>query len=181
MRVSIRHREEPGGITGQRRTYFVDCTVAFSEEERAIVRARDLYGHDIVVRAAVPLPTQAGLIGTGLTRTAGWLLVIGGPTVGIVGAISKAGGEGLGYLMLFVGIGLVIYGRKRAVKQEHRILQPEQSVTVRRLLSNPLFTVHVLDPAHAKAVDADIRAKLVELKTIIQGSAELQQAQTFEL
>src|SRR3990167_6153266 len=31
MRVTIEHREEAGGVAGQRRDYFVDCAVAFSE------------------------------------------------------------------------------------------------------------------------------------------------------
>jgi hypothetical protein len=181
VRVTIGHREEAGGITGQRRTYFVDCTVEFSEEERAIIRARDLYGHDIVVRAATPLPSQAAFIGTGFMRSVGWLLLIGGPIVGIVSGFAHTAGETPGFLMFFGGIALVIFGRRRANRQETRLMQPEQSVRVRDLLSNVHFTVHAIDPAYAKAVDADIRAKLVELKDLIRGSAELQSARTFEL
>lgn len=181
MRVTIGHREESGGISGQRRTYFVDCTIEFSEEERAIIKARDLYRHNIVVLAATPLPSRTAVVGIGFMRTVGVLCTIAGPAIGIVGGFTKSGGEGLGFALLFGGLAMMIFGKRRANQQDHRLVQPEQSVTVSQLLSKPRFVVHALDPAHAKFVDSDIRARLLELKKIIRGSAELQTAQTFEL
>jgi hypothetical protein len=181
MRVTIEHREEAGGISGQRRSYFVDCIVEFSEEERAIIKARGLYDHNFTMRASTPLPSQAAFVGTGLLRPIGGLMTIAGPIIGIVGGLTKSGGEGLGYLLLFGGIGLLIYGRSRQRRQDKRLDEPEQRVTVRQLLSRSRFTVNAFDPAHAKAIEDDIRAELVALKDTIRGSAELQSRQTFEL
>lgn len=182
MRVTIGHREEAGGVTGQRRTYYIDCSVEFSEEERAIIRARDLYDHDIVVRAATPLPTEAAVKGITLMRVFGGLFLLFGPIVGCSSGLAKAAeGEALGILMFLGGLAMVIFGKRRAGEQERRIVQPEQSVKVRQLLADRRFTVHAVDPARAKLLDEDIRAKLVQLKELIKGSAELQTAQTFEL
>jgi hypothetical protein len=182
MRVTIEHREEAGGISGQRRSYFVDCIVEFSEEERAIIRARDLYDHNFTMPASTPLPSQAAFVGTGFLRPVGGLMTIAGPIIGIVGGLTKSGGsEGLGSLLFFGGIGLLIYGWRRERRQDNRLEQPEQRITVRQLLSNSRFTVNAIDPAHAKGIEDDIRAELVALKDTIKGSAELQSRQTFEL
>ena len=182
MRVTIAHREVAGGVTGQRRTYFVDCVVAFSEEERAVIKARDLFDHDIVVRAAIPLPSQSAIAGTNAMVSIGALLATFGPIVGVVGGLAKiSGSEGLGVFMLIGGIALYVSGRRRSRREDHRLIQNEQSVKIRQLMSNPQFTVHALDPAHAKQVDEDVRAQLAALKEMIRGSTELQSTQTFEL
>jgi hypothetical protein len=38
MRVTIEHREESAGILGSTKHHFVDCSVEFSEEEKAIIK-----------------------------------------------------------------------------------------------------------------------------------------------
>ena len=43
MRVTIEHREQASGVTGKHKDCYVDCKVEFNEEERAIVKARDLW------------------------------------------------------------------------------------------------------------------------------------------
>lgn len=57
MRVTIEHREATTGVLNSHKQSFVDCTVNFSEEERAIVKERDLYGQGFSVRTSTPLPT----------------------------------------------------------------------------------------------------------------------------
>lgn len=83
MRVTIEHREEPGGVAGQRRDYFVDCTVAFSEEEGAIIKARGLYGHAITVNAATPLPSLTMMRAIGPIRGVAGLAAIAGVYIGL--------------------------------------------------------------------------------------------------
>jgi len=181
MRVTIEHREQSGGITGARRTYFVDCTVQFSEEERAIIKARDLYETGFDIHAANPLPSRVAYVGSGLIRSIGRLLILGGVGLGIYVVFAHTSGGDLGYLMFFAGICLEIYGWWRGRQQDKRIEQPEQTITIRRLLSKPRFTVHAYDPASAKVIEHDIRSNLEGLKQTIQVSAELKPTQSFEL
>jgi len=180
MHVAIEHREDAGGVTGARRRYFIDCTVRFSEEERAIIKARDLYRHDIVVRPDTLLPSQAASVGTAFMRSGGCLLAIVAVVLGFVSAFTHSG-EGLSYLLLAGGIGLVIYSWRRGRRQDKRLETPEQVIKLSQLLSDPRFTVHAFDPAHAKSVEEEIRAQLVALKGLLTGSAELRSKQTFEL
>src|SRR5690349_5928248 len=58
MRVTIQHREEVAGLVGDKRQYYVDCTVVFSEEEKAIIRVRGLNDHFIVAEAPTPPPAM---------------------------------------------------------------------------------------------------------------------------
>ena len=46
MRVTMEHREE-SGIVFDEKNYYVDTTVVFSEEERAIIKARGLAGQNL--------------------------------------------------------------------------------------------------------------------------------------
>jgi hypothetical protein len=48
VRVTIRTREQDG-LLPSKKLYFTDCTVLFSEEEKAIVQARGLGQHYFVV------------------------------------------------------------------------------------------------------------------------------------
>lgn len=68
MRVTIEHREATSGVLGKHTESYVDCTVQFSEEERAIVQARDLYREGFFVRTSTPLPSQGSTLGTNLMR-----------------------------------------------------------------------------------------------------------------
>ncbi len=181
MRVTIDHREEAGGISGARRRYYVDCTVQFSEEERAVIKARDLYNHLIRIDAATPPPSKAAYVGTGFIRVAGRLLIVGGVVLGFADAFARFGAEGLSFLMVLVGIGLEIYGWRRGRKQDKRIEQIGQEITLRQLISNPRFTVYATDPANAKQIEEEIRAALVTIKQAITHSTELGTRQSFEI
>jgi hypothetical protein len=55
VRVTIRTREQDG-LLPSKKLYFTDCTVLFSEEEKAIVQARGLGQHYFVVGSEVPPP-----------------------------------------------------------------------------------------------------------------------------
>jgi hypothetical protein len=182
MRVTIGHREEAAGLAGQNRNYFVDCTVELSEEEKAVVKARGLQGDGFTTRAATPIPDTVSIIGVGILRGGGWLLLIAGVIFASVGDVTKNVSTGnLGGLLILVGIVAAIYGWLRGRRVDKRLELPDQEVTLRRLLADPRFTVHALDPVHAKALDDEIRAHLIGLKDLIRGSAELQVKQTFEL
>ena len=58
MRVTIEHREQTAGVIGSKKDCYVDCTVEFSEEERAIIKERDLYREGFTVRTSTPVPSS---------------------------------------------------------------------------------------------------------------------------
>jgi hypothetical protein len=180
MRVTIDHREEATGLSGKGRNYFVDCAVEFSEEEKAIIQARGLFDHGFAMPAAEPMPSQVAYVGSGVIRTIGRLLIVVAVVWGIVLGLSGQG-EGPTAFLLFLGIGLEIYGWIKSRGQDKRIEQPEQAITLRKLMSGSGFTVHALDPAQAKAIDDQIRNELAGLKALIAESAEVRSRQTFEL
>lgn len=177
MRVTIQHREEAEGAGRSRRNYFVDCSVEFSEEEKAIIKVRDLSRRSFDVPAATPPPSMGRMVGTGAMRGLGPLVAV----AGLVLTFFRGAYEVLGGYMLVGGIGFAIYGWLRQRREDKRIELPAQTITIGGLLANQRFTVHAGDPAEAKAMDEEIRGYLVGMKDLIRGSAELGSKQTFEL
>jgi hypothetical protein len=149
--------------------------VNFSEEERAIIKERDLYREGFIVRTSTPLPSGSSMLGTGLMRFVGPFMIIGGFIWGLAGGGNAAG------LILFAGIGFVIYGWLRSRREDKRLESNEQEITIKQLLNKPTFTVHAWNPAAAKGIEDDIRENLASLKSVIQNSAQIQAKQTFEL
>lgn len=179
--MTIEHREQAAGLGGQRRRYFVDCTVEFSQEERAIIKARDLYEHTIAVRPAEPLPTRLAVFGAGVLPSIGSLLILGGIGYALYAAFTNPSGEFWGGLVFAIGVGLHVYGWWASRRQDKRLETGEQIIKLRTLLTAPRFTVYAVDPAAAKAAEDDIRTALLSLKQLLQESAEIKSKQTFEL
>jgi hypothetical protein len=175
MRVTIEHREATSGVLSNHKDCYVDCTVNFSEEERAIIKERDLYREGFIVRTSTPVPSGSSMLGTGLMRFVGPFMIIGGFIWGLAGGGNAAG------LILFAGIGFVIYGWLRSRREDKRLESNEQEITIKQLLNKPTFTVHAWNPAAAKGIEDDIRENLASLKSVIQNSAQIQAKQTFEL
>jgi hypothetical protein len=181
MRVTIEHREATTGVIGTRKECYVDCKVEFSEEERAIISERDLYREAFTVRTSTPTPSGTAFWSTNIMRGVGPLMIVGGLIYGMIV-------EGLGHAptnyggpILFIGIGLTIYGWIRSRREDKRFEASDQRITVKQLLSNPTFTVHAWNAGYAKGIENEIRQHLVSLKALIKDSAQLQAKQTFEL
>ena len=179
MRVSIKHREETSGVLQNQKQCYLDCQVEFSEEERSIIKERDLYRDGFTVRTSTPVRTMASFGSTIFMRLASPFIAIGGLVYGIVGSGPLA--EPLGTLLIFGGIGLFIYSWFRRRREDKRLANDEQFVTIKQLLSNPIFTVHAWNAHAAKGVEEELREHLASLKSLIKGSAELRAKQTFEL
>jgi hypothetical protein len=173
MRVTIEHREESTGVIKDHKDCFVDCKVEFSEEERAIIKERDLYREGFTVRTSTPLPTKTQFFSTNIMRVVGRVLMIGGLIAGIAGS-------NFGFLFL-VGAGLEIYSWLRKRREDKRFENDEQTITIKQLLSKPTFTVHAWNAGYAKTIEEDIRGHLVGLKNLLSSSAQLGTKQTFEL
>lgn len=175
MRVTIEHREEAAGVLGAKRNYFVDTTVDFSEEERAIIKARSLYDHSIPTGMSAP-PTYS--VVPGLLRAAAPLAGFVGLLIGLASPFTGWGSTLAGYLIV-MAIGFWVFGflyDRRKVKDFTK-----DSTRVRDMISNRRFSIYASSPAEAKAVDAGLRENLTNLKALIAGSAEVGGKQTFEL
>jgi hypothetical protein len=180
MRVTVEHREETTGVIGSKKDCYVDCKVEFSEEERAIIKERDLYREAFTVRTSTPVPTEAAYFGVAAMRTIGRFMIMGGAAYSIYEGLAHVP-TNYGGPIFFIGIGLEIYGWVRGRKQDKRIESSEQRITIKQLLSNPAFTVHAWNAGYAKGIEEEIRQHLVGLKGLIKDSAQLQAKQTFEL
>jgi hypothetical protein len=181
VRVTITHREEDGLLPSAKRHY-VDCTVLFSEEEKAIVRARGLSSHYIVVDPEVPPPAASlGTVAT-LLKALAPLIFLGGCVAGIGVTLAGhnhtadaiAASSFLGAFAMFLG-GVALRRHVRVVEQ------PQQTVTLARLLSNATFSIYAIDNARAKAVDAELRLTLTRLKESLLENRDMVPAESFEL
>jgi len=181
MRVTIEHREQSAGIIGADRNYYVDCTVRFSEEEKAIIQARGLHGHVIIIEPPTPPPTQSQYM------TAGALQAFS-PFAGVIGAgliflsiFTRSDYGPLGGLLMVGAPFMWAFGFMMDRRIDYRFKHPKQHVAVRSLLNGNTFTVHSPDPAYSDILDDQIREQLARLKYTIMGSAEIKQKQSFEL
>lgn len=180
MRVTIEHREQPSGMLGNHTECYIDCNVEFSEEERAIIKARDLYNESFTIRTSTPQVTKSRLLGSGLMRIVGRVMWIGGILRGLYESFGHIP-TNYGAPLLFLGIALEIWAFIRQRGENRRIENPEQEITIKQLLSNPRFTVHTLNAAVSKIFEDEIREALTRIKNLIKNSAQLQAKQTFEL
>ena len=96
MRVTIKHREEDG-LLPTKKLYYVDCTVLFSEEEKAIIQARGLGQHYFETGSEVPPPTNSQHTLATLLKALAPLVFLGGCVAGIGMTVAGngRGGDGL--------------------------------------------------------------------------------------
>jgi hypothetical protein len=174
MRVTIEHREETSGLLRNHKECYVDCTVEFSDEERAIIKTRDLYNNSFDIRTSTPMVSDAAFYGFALLRIPARFMIMGGLVCIVLNV------EPWGYLF-FVGVPLEIYCWRTWRKQDKRMDSDQQRITIKRLLTNPHFTVHAWNAGAAKGVEQEIREHLLDIKGNITTSAQLQTKHTFEL
>jgi hypothetical protein len=83
MRVTIEHREETSGLLRNHKEYYVDCRVEFSEEERSVIKERNLYRDGFTIRTSTPLPSKASFLGTIVMRLVSPFMTVGGLIYGM--------------------------------------------------------------------------------------------------
>lgn len=181
MRVTLKTREEDGLLPNKKR-YFVDTTVLLSEEEKAIIQARGLGQHYFVVDPESPPPTnsQRGL--ATILKVLAPLVLLGGCVggLGMTVAGNGRGGDGLTGFCLLAAVAMYLAGF--AIKRHVRIAeQPQQTVTLQRLLGHPSFSIYALDNARAKAIGDELRETLTRVKDGLLVNRDIEQAETFEL
>ena len=182
MRVTFKHREETAGITGSNKNHFVDCAVEFGEEEKAIIAARDLKDTNFTVPSGSPLPTQSAFLASGILNSIGRFGVMFGILFGIISSFTNSTGLSAVASLLFFGGGLLWIGAAIAGRSQNKAIDnPEQTITLGKLLAHGQFTCLAANPAYAKSLEADIKEHLTNVKAILKDSAELQKESTFEL
>jgi hypothetical protein len=190
MRVVVEHRQQVTGL-GSKISQFVDCTVQFSEEEKAIIRKRGLGDHVMVLDPPTPPPTYREYMTAGILQGFAPLFAIIGlgfifytvflmfQSIG-TGIPVTGGAPQFGAFLLFGSpIGWAV-GFLMDRSMDIRFTHPKQHVSIRSMLAGT-FTVYSPDPAYSDLVVAQIRERLTFLKLVISGSAESRQRQTYEL
>jgi hypothetical protein len=172
MRVTMEHREESGIVPGDK-SYYVDTTVVFSEEERAIIEARGLGGQTAASGYHSKVPSDLALEFPTYLRAFGPLALALSVMIGFF-----EGAELGGVLFLAAAIGWA-YGYIAPILHARAI--KEYVIEVRHLISDPEFAFYAETPAHAKALASRISSQLAELKTLITESRDLAPETTFEL
>jgi hypothetical protein len=172
MRVTMEHREESALVPGEK-NYYVDTTVQFSEEERAIIQARGLgsqkaaagYRSKIPSDVALELPAYLRAFGPMALALSVVIGIFEGAQQGVLLFLAAAAGWAYGYIAPIL--------HARAIR-EHVVL-------VRHVISDPTFAFYAETPAHAKGLANGIAEQLTDLKRLITESADLGAKYTFEL
>jgi hypothetical protein len=90
------------------------------------------------------------------------------------------GGEAVTCISFFAALGMLLGGI--ALKRHVRVAeQPQQTITLGRLLSNPLFSAYAFDNARAKVLDSELRETLTRLKEGLLVNRDIKVTETFEL
>jgi len=181
VRVTIRTREQDG-LLPSKKLYFTDCTVLFSEEEKAIVQARGLGQHYFVVGSEVPPPRGSHRLLSIWLRALALVVLLGGCVTGIGMSVAGngRGGDGLTGFAFFAALAMYLAGF--ALNRHVRIAdQPQQTITLQRLLGNPNFSIYAIDNATTKVVGEELRATLARVKDGLLVNRNIELAETFEL
>ena len=181
MRVSLKTRAQDGLIPSSKR-FYVDCTVLFSEEEKAIIRARGLSRHYLELESAFVPPAHWHQPFAKFLKVSAFLLFLGGCTAGIgmTMAGNPHGGDATTGLSFFAALAMFLAG-VALNRQVHVAQQPIQRISIGQLMSNPVFSVYAMDNASAKLMDLEVRAALERLKNGLLANAAVNEPDTFEL
>jgi hypothetical protein len=180
VRVTLSTRQVDG-ILPWRKSYFVDCTVLFSEEEKAIIHERGLGQHYFPVGPETPPPSS-------FLRTASILLQVFSPLIWLTGCVAGCGmaiagnshADGFTGFSFFAAIAMYLAGfaMRRHIKVANRL---QQVISLSRLLGNPRFSIYAFDNAAAKAIDSELRGILANIKAGLIENARIIEPETFEL
>jgi len=183
MKLKVEYREEKSGVLKGTKDHYLICHVEFTEEERAIIQERGLYDHFVHVPSDRPLPTVAGGFGSRAMRITGLIMA----PIGLLGSfahlVSKRnlGDGGLPFWLLFIGIGLVVWGVYRDRQAVKRIEDPGQKLTTRRLLTNPDFMVHAYSLQQAREYEEEVREQLKVMAEAIRSNAAVPEMTSYDL
>lgn len=184
MRLTTEYREETTGILKGTKQFFLVCHVEFNQAEKAIAQERGLYDSlSITVPAATPPPTRAGdFVAFGL-RLLGIIIM----PVGLLASC----GSGLAhydsntvsnwFYLFILGVVLFTIGKLKDRKANRRAENPDQILTLRKLLTNPDIIVWAETVQIGKHYEEVVREELQVLAHSIRDNAVVSEQNTYEL
>jgi hypothetical protein len=90
------------------------------------------------------------------------------------------GGDGVSGFGMFAALAMFLGGvaLRRHVKKAK---EPEQPITLARLMTNPSFTSYAIDNGRAKTLDQEIRETLTRLKNGLLVNRDIKEVESFEI
>jgi hypothetical protein len=179
MQVTLRHRQAAPG------SFFVDCEVQFSEEEKSIIQHRGLGKHTIEVPSGIPHGSGVhpdAFIARMAVYPLTFCLIVGVVLLLIGIAEHQALPWAVFWLAIWIGGALYF----RFAHQRHAASQKDQIIPLQRLLSNSVFTIAATDINEARYREDKVREVLKDMKQFLVGNAvvgnvALKEVETFEL
>lgn len=157
--------------------YYVNCDVQFSEEEKAIIRARTLGEHTLDFQSGfLNLPPEAS------TSTPPWLMDYGPRILGLFAVIAlfgTIGGVSPVFCVLFV-IGAIALRIMRGQFVTAVGKMEKSELKIKEILVKP-FTLCSMSSLAIPNMEREIQEKLTILKDMLSVSAEPATAKSFEL
>jgi hypothetical protein len=168
MKVTVTHTE----VKRRNLLHYVNCSVEFSETEKAIMRERSLTGNSLVFeKGQVNYPPEADHDETRMFKAVAALCAVA--VVPFMFISSTAA------MCCLVGaIALFIVSRNMGKIQASSY---QHEVQVKDLIAGKPFSVVGYDAVQATNIDAEIREVLEGFKRYLTISAETPRPQTFEL
>jgi hypothetical protein len=175
MRVTIDHREALS-VFG-RKHFFVDCTVLFSEAERAVIRNRQLGDHNIAVDHDIPwFRSMNGYIAALVVLRLTFFVT----AVGLVPALAIIPMLGLnsGWWVLMAMACFGSYFYRKYLERQFKKSAEKRHISLSDMLKHKTFTVYAPDAYLAGEAEKSILAQINDLKNrmvaIAPGLAEKQ-------
>ena len=183
MKLTVAFREKPAGGFSGTKHHFVAFHVEFSNEERAIIQERGLYDHFISIPSDIPPPTRSGDFLAMIMRLIGIVLAPLGALIALVAHFKpqEADASGPGWTMLIAGVVLFTIGKIKDVRANKRETNPEQNLTLRRLLTTPDFVVFADSLQEAQGFEVDVREALSAAAQSIRQSSAVPEQASYEL
>jgi len=182
MKLTTDYREQSVGTLKGSKEYYLVGTVEFTNEERTVAQERGLYDIYVNVPAATAPPTRGGDFLSMAMRGVGLILTPIGLLYSCVGSLAGSNSAGpLGFLLFFVGLGLFIAGKLRDRAAYKREANPEQQLSLRRLMDNPHFECHASTLDEARSFEHEVREALGSLAKRLRDNIVVPEKNTYEL
>jgi hypothetical protein len=176
MRVTVEHLEKPRGILGIHRAFYLDCFVELTEEERAIIGARDLEHHTIPLpKGFVAVPNPDDIRRHYALKVA---IAAAAALFGLVFSVVTGGTVVYFGLLFFAGCGYAIYCAVRIVFPPDIELE---RLPLSLLLERRHFSIRSNSPSRSKDIEVALTKALESAKLFIDDSAELGGRRTIEI
>jgi hypothetical protein len=182
MKLTTDYREQAVGTLKGSKEYYLVGTVDFTNEERTVARERGLYDIYVDVPAATAPPTRGRNFLSMMMGRAGVILAPIGLLYSCAGSLAHSNSAGpLGMLLFFIGLGLFIVAKLRDRAAIKRMDNPEQKLSLRRLMDNPNFECHAYTLDEARSFEHEVREALSNLAQRLRDNIVVPEQNTYEL